>query len=88
MQSPFNGLFQEKKGLFGQIYYSAQFQDKEITIDNIYDDRDFRVCICTPFSKRMEKRKSFGGYGEVIKELFFKSIDDAYNFLLKEHVII
>ena len=87
MQSPFNGLFQEKKGLFGQIYYSAQFQDKEITIDNIFYDRDYRLCICTPFSKRTEKHKRFSGSGEVIKEIFFRSMDEAFDFLSKNQVI-
>lgn len=78
-------IFVEKKGIFGEPYKSAILGDKEITIDNITGE--FRICLCTPYDEKLEKKRFCRGAGEVIKEWYFGSEDQAVAFLVKENVI-
>ncbi len=78
-------MFSEKKGIYGQIYRSARFADKEITIDDLTGD--FRLCIATPYNERLDKIKFCKGAGEVIKEWYFNTFDEAINFLISNSVV-
>ncbi len=78
----FNEIFLPREGIFGQNYYSARFYDKEVTIDNIWGD--WRVCECAPYKEKLDKKsKVFArGAGEVLREYFFKSFEEARNFVI------
>jgi hypothetical protein len=77
--------FVERIGIFGQKYLSARFEDKEITIDDL--TVNYRVCICTPYCERRDKKHVCKGAGEVIREWTFDTFRDSLSFLIKENVV-
>jgi hypothetical protein len=71
----------KREGVFGQLYRSIRFYDKEITIDNIMGD--YRVCECSPYNEKLDNGKLKKGAGEVVREWLFNSKKDADDFLDK-----
>jgi len=75
---PCLSVFTKKNGYYGQVYYSLQLNDREITVDDLSEH--VTVCVCTlPENEKTP--------GEVIDWKFFDGMTQAVDFVKERFVL-